>query len=50
LLAWGRMPPRRLSVLIALFGPLLVPLAAHGAIEPRLLRYFTEAEILEHDA
>jgi hypothetical protein len=44
------MPPRRLSVLIALFGPLLVPLAAHGAIEPRLLRYFTEAEILEHDA
>lgn len=44
------MPPRRFSVLIALFAPLLIPLAASGAIEPRLLRYFTEAEILEHDA
>lgn len=44
------MPSRRLSALLALSAPLLVPLAARAAVEPRLLRYFTEAEILERDA
>ncbi len=44
------MSLRRPSALLALAVPVLAPLAARAAIEPRLLRYFTEQEILEHDA
>jgi STE24 endopeptidase len=47
------MSRRRRLWLLALCLPLaaaLYPLAAQGAIEPRLLRYFTPKEVLRHDA